>query len=1079
MGGKLNGLWEVHRGGICYSRTPVFGTAVLCLILAGTLGCNKMLAKYQTGKAQKRVEEANKNEASRFAPSDLEKTNAAINKATNEYNQQQFPAARQSAKVASDMSKQLLDQVKNLRAGSLRDDASKWLAIARLNQAQQEDTVQFNRIQAANEDGIKAYEKQKWDKAITVFSGVVAGIDHLLKDLETKAKQGLAESEKLMQELKDEGAEQYAPDSVEEMNQLIEKIRNYISVDYNYRAALTTRDQARQKEQEGILKTKEEKSKIQIRDIEDLLDQAVSLGAEIYAAQSFSVIRKEFEGMVAKFYDKQYDSVLSTAPTLKPRVEELIVETKREAARAKMEEVGKAIEMLSSIKGRSYLPGRVEQLEALLQEARKAFDAQDFTQSKKVAEQALDLRATIIEEFNTLAQKEIDAASAQLGQGEAVFGKMENIFDEQIPGPWTGDEAAVENSKQALKEELKSRLTNDRISLGVASVKREEKGFDVAIETARAVAKDSSDVEQQTYRIVAHNAILSIAREMSRYEAEGGRTYAPAELDKTARLLDDCKGLLKAGQYREAVRRASDTKAQLLILVQQLKRVAVTRIEDAKKAIEGAKKNRAEQFEGDKFNQAMVAVDRAMSALEGDGLKTAIESAIQSESIATEANTSALKQWTQELMGKADGLLAQAREAGADRYGPQQLQSAIDLRANLQLLYDQGGYAEAIEAGTKTVDAAEKALYAKVTDAENAIATAKRYQGWEFEPQRLAEAMVAVKNAREVMAEGHYNLAEQHAQQAITTAENVTRDARRKSFDSRMQNLTRQVELAREKGTGYYQVEDLVKLISEMQQLRAEFDPAKYDDVTAKLNLIDAQLASLMQMTPDVLDKLVVSMQNRMTQMEDHGAKSYMPDKMEEIERKIKYAQLDYRNEKFLPSYENARDAQALLDQVDLNLRERDYDAIITKEFGALNDVYKSFSTILNMGTPMMARLVVDPQGNAQVRAIIGNSSPSDVRTKIVEIEQRVRALKVPATRQKTQEAVLEMFKVAQTGASNFEKTLIMDQYDAKQAREIVEMAYLQIMDARKRQQQIQESLAYPQPGAKPAGVERVISSDN
>jgi hypothetical protein len=61
------------------------------------------------------------------------------------------------------------------------------------------------------------------------------------------------------------------------------------------------------------------------------------------------------------------------------------------------------------------------------------------------------------------------------------------------------------------------------------------------------------------------------------------------------------------------------------------------------------------------------------------------------------------------------------------------------------------------------------------------------------------------------------------AQQAITTANNVAHDAKRQSFQTRMTNLEQKVAAAKQHGTGYYKVNDLAKLLGEMNALRNVF----------------------------------------------------------------------------------------------------------------------------------------------------------------------------------------------------------------------------------------------------------------
>jgi len=796
-------------------------------------------------------------------------------------------------------------------------------------------------------------------------------------------------------------------------------------------------------------------------------------------------ISKEFQNLLTQFYEKKYDTVLATAPQLKPKVENLIVETKRESARARIQSVEKAIHSLEDSKARQYLPGRVERLDDLLTQARGMFDkgqkegikVEDFyTKSQGVSDRALELNQSIIQEFDTLAQQEYNKASEALGKAEGVFNTMQAIFDKASPGELGGEDKTLEVSKHAMKEELRAQLKNAQLSLSLASLKREDKDFDTSIETAKQVAQSAENVRQQTYRVVAHNAIMEIASQLTHFEREGGREYAAAEMNKTLGLLEKSKGLLHGGQYREAVRQAADTKAQLEILVQELERVALKKIEDAQQALGGAKQSRAETYQSQAFNQATVSLDRAKASLEGEGLQQAIESARQAETLAATASEKSLRQWAEDERRRTDLLLGQAREAGAEQYAPEQLQKATDQRKNLEQLFNQGSYHQAIAVGEQAVEAANGALYAKVNEAENDIATAKRNDGWQREPDRMAQAIVSAKNAREALEQGHYTRSLEHAQNAVTVAGNVARDAKRKAFDARMVTLEQHLDLAQRAGAGYYQVKDISKILSEMNRMRNEYNGSSYEDLNQKIELLESQLAGVMEMTPDVLKDLVGTMQTRLDELDKRGARKFMPDKVEEVERKIKYAQIDYKGEKFRPSFGNAKDAAKALDAIELNLDEREYDAALTKELQAFNAQVEKFSPLLNVGSPAMIQMAIGPQGRSQAVAMTNAASPSDLRAAITEIGARVQQLTPPPTRRENQEAAIKLLTLAKAAAGNFEKILILDQYQPKDARSIIVTAFLQMLQARTQQQTLQRAIPYPQTQLQPAGVERIVT---
>jgi HEPN domain-containing protein len=1052
----------------------------LCALLTLSLGCDKMMAKFNLSRAQKRTDAAVANEAQIYTKDKLEQTQNKIQTATQQFNTQNYKSAAQSAKEAVALGDDLLQQTKIQRANALKTQAYYWIDKAKLNDANAIDANKFRQIQQDNDLGVQQLDKQKYDRAIVTLLKVREDLLFLLKNLETEAKGGLDEANQMKAELVKEGAQENAPQYVETLDNQIDSISDLITKEHNYRQAILVRDQARQTKQEGITETKKAKSQKMITEIENLLDVATQLDAKIYALQDYRADTKDFENILTQFYDKNYDSVLAQAPVLKPKVEDLILQTKRRGAQAKMEDVQTAINNLADGKARKYLPGSVEQLDVLLTQAKQLFDKSEFAESKQVSLRALDLEQKILGDFNNLATQQLGKAQQELSKADSVFGRMEKIFDKPIPGDWTDADKALEDSKQALKQELAATLANIKLSLGVAQLKSQnEKQYALAIEMAKQIADTSSYIQEQTYRVVAHNAVLEIANSLTRQERDGGRQYAGDEVDKTRVLLDQAKQLLNDGKYRDAVRRASDGKAQLEVVSQQLERVADEHVKQARQAIDDAKQHRAADFDNDAYQQSIVALDHATAALDGQALKDSIESSIRAENIAADSSNRALRGWTEEFMRQADDLIAKARMAGAERFAPEKLHKALGLRRNLQQLNDQAAYLPAVNTGRQAVDAAHDALYALIDEGENAVAVAKQYGAWDYEPARFTQAMVSLKFAREALENGDYKNAELHGYATITLANKLQIDAKTDGFNATMTSLEKRVMAAEEKGPGYFQLNDIVAILGEMNSLRDRFDPTGYEDYAKRAQQLDTRLSNLLAKTPDVLKALVIKMQDRMVALEANGARRESPSVFATIERKVDYAQQDFRAQKYRSSYLNASDAAKLIVKLELQAQERDFDGQLSDIFAAFGDELKKFDPVLRLGASGLIAVAMRTDGRVQSVSLLNATSPSVLRQSLAELDARARALKTPFTRKIQQQAAIDMFGVARTSVANFEKMLILDQYDARQARDIIQAAFQQLDKARQMEHEVMKHVNAPQGHGQPQGVQLVAASGN
>lgn len=1047
---------------------------VLTLLLVPLTGCNKMLANLSLNQANQRLEEAKSHQADRFSADALADTESTVRDVQGFMNTGQFKEARTLAREAADKAKDLVERTKVQRANHLKSESNRWIGILDLNQGKSENASLYEEILATNEKGLEAWEGEDWEESIELFQGAVDDANFLLENLEREARSGLPAIDGMRDNLVDEGADEFYPEGVIEMADYYDRVDELIEDKHDYRRAILMADEAEQAMKENLLRTKENRSDRLLRDIEALLSDSVNRGAEIYAPRSLEEVSREFESLLKQFYEQKYETVLTAGPKLIPEAEKLLEETRRESAQAKIKAVTDAIAGLTEEQAQAYLPGRVESMESMLEEAETAFAGDDFDLVEEIALNALDEEKKIIVEYDALVERNIANASANLTIAEGVFGTMQEIFLQKSPGPFTPDEEAVENMKGALREELNARLTNARIELGLATLQREENDFDTALEIARNITSEAEDIVDNTYHVVAHNTVHELANRLAALEAEGARRYAPDEMTETESMVQETRGLIEETQYREAVEMAARTKAQMEVLEQELGRVAVAKIDEARQTLDIAKDYRAETYREEQLKEAGALLDSARTKLDETEIKSAIQLAENATETATQVAVEALQQWADEEIRRADDNLMRARQAGADRYAPETFHEAEELRRKSEGFYQAGNLLKAQLNAADSAQRAEMALFTRVINAENAIADAKRYGAWSRYSEQLATAIVDAKTARELMEASNYAASHSKATEALSTAQGVGLEARKTGFSDRISALQARVDLAQQQGPAYYQIDDLSNIISEMQSLNASFRPGDYENATERIELLDARMSQILESTPNVLQRLVERMNERIETLEDRGARAHVPDLLAKAENHMKYAQLDFRDRKFRSSYENTRDAIQSLNTVELRLDERDYDLQLTDYFVDFGNVLRGYAEVLNMGSETIMRLLHGANGRNQALSIVSSSSPVEFHQDLIDLGARVSLMEVPQTRKKTHEETVTMLRLAKQGASKFEKMLIMDQYTRDEAREIIETAYLDIQQARSQQRKIQADLETVLPREDRPRVERI-----
>ncbi|MCH8334073.1 lytic transglycosylase domain-containing protein, partial [Candidatus Sumerlaeota bacterium] len=360
-----------------------------------------------------------------------------------------------------------------------------------------------------------------------------------------------------------------------------------------------------------------------------------------------------------------------------------------------------------------------------------------YTQTEETCLSALEEEKRIIDEFDSLAMSAIGEASAKLNIAEGFFSRMEEIFTALGPGPNAADDVALRNRRESLREELRARVLNANVELGVSTLKREDKVFHEAIEIARDIQEQAEEVTQETYRVVAENAIQGVGNELTRYERGGGREYAPEETSRAEAMLVQTRQLVEEGQYREASELAAATKAQVEILAQELERVYQSKVEDAGKSRELARAYGAGTYEEDRLRQVDLLLREAEGRLDAEALDEAIQLAEEAALVAGDAGDEALRQWALDEIRRTDITLARALEAGADGYAPALVDEAINLRRSAENLIQAGNLVEGQSLASQAAQTIENALYAEVIQGEEEVALAMRYEGWKYETDRL------------------------------------------------------------------------------------------------------------------------------------------------------------------------------------------------------------------------------------------------------------------------------------------------------------------------------------------------------
>ena len=562
----------------------------LALVIALS-GCSKQRSELSIKKAKANIEQAREWNADKFDESKgaLEAAVNALKNAEQAMAAQQFSQALAAAQEAVKQSKQAIDNARTRYADQVLQQARKSVEVARINDGDKENPELFKKAEASLQVAEEKYQKQKYDASIQASRETITAVDQLLAHLKNTAINKLDELKGKLKELEQAEAEKYQPQAIVRTRENIENITKKIETDRDYKQAIVLCGTAITDAENGILETKKAKAQAELRYLESKLAEARADEALIYAPDRLQKAETAFQSLMVNYVNNQFDTVLNTIPQLKPQFEDLVTVTRIEATKEKIASVEKAIKTLREEAVDVHLPGRVEVMEKLVQEAKELFNNNDYDSAKEKASQALIENDRIVALFDDLTEKYIVEAEQAWETSARTLEKMESFFKGQ-------PQSAVVD--QRLEVRRQTETTNLNAQRDVASVQirdakryRSERRFKRAIELAQEAKKTSDQIVSNTFRLVAEHALIAVQDEVSDLERKGARQYASQALSQVQSLVEETQKLLSEGKNREAAEATAKARAYLENVKQLLAQRAVEekkRTEDILRRLEGS-----------------------------------------------------------------------------------------------------------------------------------------------------------------------------------------------------------------------------------------------------------------------------------------------------------------------------------------------------------------------------------------------------------------------------------------------------------------------------------------------------------
>ncbi len=1041
-----------------HGRGLRLAVALFSLAALFAAGCNKKRANMSLNKAKKLMTEAEVHEAPRIEAQEYENLKGQIEEADRLMAEGNFKRALEQSGRAVDSAKRVVESTKSKLAAQRLNEAKEWLDVADRNHGVQENAERYNKVKDLYNKANDYYNKNKWDNAIKTSNEEIQEVQTLLARLLNEAVQRQQMAQARFDEMKTAGAETFASRYVIDVQGMLQAIENKINVERDYLGARNQADEAIRKSEEGINATKGKMAQEEITQIEDKLADSQNKGASIYAKDMLQSCNEAFDNILQDYYQQRYDKVLESTKILAPRVDKLLFVTRQESARARMDAVKEEIAFLEEGGARQYLPGSLEKIESMLQEADGHFKENLFDETESKCEDAMREGNKTRNAFNGLALDAMREAAESLEIARNVFSRMNDIFiirpDQALAGP----DLQFEQAKQAMKSELENTLNNSKLTLSIAKLNQDSGQYRKSIELAGEVKRSADYVLNETYHIVAHNAIMEMASQITQREADGAREYVPAELERTRNLLESARQTMNSGDFKEAVRKTSEARAQLELTTQELAQKAIGNIKSAKEKIAEAPIYHTEEYQKSELERARQLLGEAEAALESLNLKPAVEIALEAANVASKASETSARTWCEQSIESARAAIERAEQAGAMNYAGEHMDEARRFFDSAGMLHESGNYLEGKNVAIRAEEKAIEAFYLNVTAAETAINQAKSYNAWKYRHKDIADAIVNARVARNALDRGDYTFSADYASRARNQAEAALKASQKMAFKERLSGILEGMDTAMKSGANYFQASDTKTLYAQLTEIQQRFDPENFDQTASEMDRLDADVERLVSTTPEVLNVIITQQSARLDQQMQTRAAEFASETLKMVADKLKYARMDFDNKRYSNSYRELQGAIEQLDEVENKLDLDRYSVQMGQILDDLNDAIYKFRHVLELGPDAIERFTEGPAGKGQYITIAGQLKPYEFRAIVSDLLLKAGNLDVPAGAGEIQDAFIEVLSDIHLASADFEKLVILDEFTPAARVDIIRRAFRIMTQANKKRSDLQNA---------------------
>ncbi|MEQ8822690.1 MAG: hypothetical protein RLY93_20830 [Sumerlaeia bacterium] len=1030
---------------------PLRKTLLIALVIStgiGLSGCQGVRANNAIKRTQTLLEEMASLDGEEHAPDQITQIRELVNNATQQLSADNAGQALQQAQQAKDLAERTLIEVEAAEARDLWEESQREIEVADINQLNRLDTNLYQQIILLQEEGREARNNNEYATMINVSREIIDKVTTGLADVKASAEKAQDEAQAQLQRLRTEGGQEYTPetvisvtDSLERGTQTLEEKRDYILAENIFNDAASDATQ-------GIENVRRLKASEEIERIENLLAVASQEGAREFLPNEFESVVKTLESLLANFADNRYNSVMVGARELRPRVEALVIDTKRAAADSRIETIRRDISDLVEGGAREYLPEQLAELEEYLvaaQEVRRRDTEEAFDEIKEIAREAADEADKINRAFDDLAAEAIRLANNRLDTVQEVYRQVPQIFEpiEGIEGMSSFDQA-----KEARTVQLGEEIEQSRQNLRVAAQRQRSGRFKSAIELSEQQARIADRLLGEVYRLVAQNAAMELANLISRYERDGARQYAEEELERSKRDLQRVKDAINRGDFLLATELASAARANVELTAQRISGRAVESIQQARAAAQGARNAKTERFSQSQLNQVADLIAQAERDLKDNRLKSAVETANQATQLARQAEATANRLAAEEAIEEAGSKIARAEAAGAALYAGPQIEAARNLLSSAQRLSSAGEFLQAEEQASASAERADQGFYRLVDEADAFIADAKAVGGWDYKTDQLAQASALTRQSREQLQAGQFEEAISKARKAQSLARDVAGSTKNYNFEEAVERIRKNLDEGEDQGINYFQVGESIDVRQRLVELQNRYDLEVYEEVMAAMQELEADLRRTLDSTDQVVETVATQQGQRLDFLIERGARNFADDLARAARRNLRLAREDYAKGLYKPAHSALDLAIDQINEIEARFLQEMYSRRMNELYREYAQAQAGFKNVLQLGPTEMKELAFGSYARGNAVAIASQLTPNEFRAQVELIYSKAAQIEPPAGLETFHEESVRALNLGRIAAIHFEKLIILDVASGREAERLIDVAYARINES-------------------------------